>query len=117
MLEVNIDLNPFGNNDHIKPIAKLFIANSGKTSSDGWDYTYVYHEPSPIDGQGEILFGGIVVGYDRNQSVQYLVSACLRQEQAQRWNLSAIRDNTDSLLNGPQSIYRLASHLLFEEKI
>lgn len=120
MLEVKVDLNYYGRDDIVNRIANLFIANTGLYGE--YDYTYIYHEPKPITGGPELLFGGVVTKYDRMQPVHNLISECLRQDPIQRFDLSAIRvlkenPNHELIVKGPEVVFQLAKQLQFEEKI
>ena len=86
MLDVKVDLNPYGFNINTKTIARILIANiTQDAKANKHKYLFLIHEPVY---QGEDIFG-IVSGWDRNQSVIGLLGACLEE----RLN---INDNTMS---------------------
>ena len=76
MLDVKVDLNPYGFNINTKTIARILIANVTQDSrADKHKYLFLIHEPVY---QGEDIFG-IVSDWDRNQSVVNLLGACLEE--------------------------------------
>lgn len=76
MLEIDINLVPYGQQDQKRTIAKLNIGNVG--GSRGFcDYIWTYYEPSPIDGNGAINAFGKIVNYDRQAPVYKLVETIL----------------------------------------
>ena len=76
MLDVKVDLNPYGFNINTKTIARILIANVTQDSrANKHKYLFLIHEPVY---QGEDIFG-IVSGWDRNQSVIDLLGACLEE--------------------------------------
>ena len=86
MLDVKVDLNPYGFNINTKTIARILIANVTQDSrADKHKYLFLIHEHVY---QGEDIFG-VVSDWDRNQSVINLLGACLEE----RLN---INDNTMS---------------------
>ena len=76
MLDIKVDLNPYGFNVNTKTIARILIANiTQDTKANKHKYLFLIHEPIY---QGEDIFG-IVSGWDRNQSVVNLLGACLEE--------------------------------------
>lgn len=76
MLDVKVDLNPYGLNVNTKTIARILIANVTQDSiANKHKYLFLIHEPVY---QGEDIFG-IVSGWDRNQSVVDLLGSCLEE--------------------------------------
>lgn len=76
MLEVDINLVPYGQQSEKRTIAKLNIGNVG--GSRGFcDYIWTYYEPSPIDGHGPINVFGKIMNYDRQAPVYKLIEAIL----------------------------------------
>ena len=86
MLDVKVDLNPYGLNVNTKTIARILIANiTQDAKANKHKYLFLIHEPVY---QGKDIFG-FVSNWDRNQSVIDLLGACLEE----RLN---INDNTMS---------------------
>ena len=84
MLDVKVDLNPYGLNVNTKTIARILIANVTQDSrANKHKYLFLIHEPVY---QGEDIFG-IVSNWDRNQSVIDLLGACLEE----RFNTTTIK--------------------------
>ena len=84
MLDVKVDLNPYGFNINTKTIARILIANITQNSrANKHKYLFLIHEPIY---QGEDIFG-IVSDWDRNQSVVNLLGACLEE----RFNTTTIK--------------------------
>ena len=76
MLDIKVDLNPYGFNVNTKTIARILIANvTQNPRTNKHKYLFLIHEPVY---QGEDIFG-IVSGWDRNQSVVDLLGACLEE--------------------------------------
>ena len=76
MLDVKVDLNPYGFNINTKTIARILIANiTQDAKANKHKYLFLIHEPVY---QGEDIFG-IVSDWDRNQSVIGLLGACLEE--------------------------------------
>ena len=76
MLDVKVDLNPYGFDVNTKTIARILIANVTQDSrANKHKYLFLIHEPVY---QGTDIFG-IVSGWDRNQSVIDLLGACLKE--------------------------------------
>ena len=76
MLDVKVDLNPYGFNINTKTIARILIANiTQDAKANKHKYLFLIHEPVY---QGEDIFG-IVSDWDRNQSVVNLLGACLEE--------------------------------------
>ena len=84
MLDVKVDLNPYGFNINTKSIARILIANiTQDAKANKHKYLFLIHEPIY---QGEDIFG-IVSDWDRNQSVVNLLGACLEE----RFNTTTIK--------------------------
>ena len=84
MLDVKVDLNPYGFNVNTKTIARILIANvTQDAKANKHKYLFLIHEPVY---QGEDIFG-IVSDWDRNQSVVNLLGACLEE----RFNTTTIK--------------------------
>ena len=84
MLDVKVDLNPYGFNINTKTIARILIANvTQDAKANKHKYLFLVHEPIY---QGEDIFG-IVSDWDRNQSVIGLLGACLEE----RLNITTIK--------------------------
>ena len=84
MLDVKVDLNPYGLNVNTKTIARILIANiTQDAKANKHKYLFLIHEPVY---QGEDIFG-IVYDWDRNQSVVNLLGACLEE----RFNTTTIK--------------------------
>ena len=84
MLDVKVDLNPYGFNINTKTIARILIANvTQDAKANKHKYLFLIHEPIY---QGEDIFG-IVSDWDRNQSVVNLLGACLEE----RFNTTTIK--------------------------
>lgn len=84
MLDVKVDLNPYGLNVNTKTIARILIANvTQDAKANKHKYLFLIHEPVY---QGEDIFG-IVSDWDRNQSVVNLLGACLEE----RFNTTTIK--------------------------
>ena len=84
MLDIKVDLNPYGFNINTKTIARILIANVTQDSrANKHKYLFLIHEPVY---QGEDIFG-IVSDWDRNQSVIDLLGACLEE----RFNTTTIK--------------------------
>ena len=84
MLDVKVDLNPYGLNINTKTIARILIANvTQDAKANKHKYLFLVHEPIY---QGEDIFG-IVSDWDRNQSVVNLLGACLEE----RFNTTTIK--------------------------
>ena len=76
MLDIKVDLNPYGFNINTKTIARILIANvTQNPRANKHKYLFLIHEPVY---QGEDIFG-IVSDWDRNQSVIDLLGACLEE--------------------------------------
>ena len=91
MLDIKVDLNPYGFNINTKTIARILIANVTQDSrANKHKYLFLIHEPVY---QGEDIFG-IVSGWDRNQSVIDLLGACL--EERLNINVSTMSPHTVS---------------------
>lgn len=76
MLDVKVDLNPYGFNINTKTIARILIANvTQDAKANKHKYLFLIHEPIY---QGEDIYG-IVSDWDRNQSVVNLLGACLEE--------------------------------------
>ena len=89
MLDVKVDLNPYGFNVNTKTIARILIANiTQDAKANKHKYLFLIHEPVY---QGEDIFG-IVSGWDRNQSVIDLLGACL--EERLNTNISTMSPHT-----------------------
>jgi len=89
MLDVKVDLNPYGFNVNTKTIARILIANiTQDAKANKHKYLFLIHEPIY---QGEDIFG-IVSGWDRNQSVVNLSGACL--EERLNTNISTMSPHT-----------------------
>ena len=84
MLDVKVDINPYGFNINTKTIACILIANvTQDAKANKHKYLFLIHEPVY---QGEDIFG-IVSDWDRNQSVVNLLGACLEE----RFNTTTIK--------------------------
>ena len=89
MLDVKVDLNPYGFNINTKTIAQILIANiTQDPRANKHKYLFLIHEPVY---QGEDIFG-IVSDWDRNQSVIDLLCACL--EERLNTNVSTMSPHT-----------------------
>ena len=89
MLDVKVDLNPYGFNINTKTIARILIANvTQDTKANKHKYLFLIHEPVY---QGKDIYG-IVSGWDRNQSVIDLLGACL--EERLNTNVSTMSPHT-----------------------
>lgn len=89
MLDVKVDLNPYGFNINTKTIARILIANiTQDAKANKHKYLFLIHEPIY---QGEDIFG-IVSDWDRNQSVIGLLGACL--EERLKININTMSPNT-----------------------
>ena len=89
MLDVKVDLNPYGLNVNTKTIARILIANiTQDAKANKHKYLFLIHEPVY---QGEDIFG-IVSDWDRNQSVIDLLGACL--EERLNTNVSTMSPHT-----------------------
>ena len=76
MLDIKVDLNPYGFDVNTKTIARILIANvTQNPRTNKHKYLFLIHEPVY---QGEDIFG-IVSDWDRNQSVIDLLGACLEE--------------------------------------
>ena len=76
MLDVKVDLNPYGFNINTKTIAHILIANvTQDAKANKHKYLFLIHEPVY---QGKDIYG-IVSDWDRNQSVVNLLGACLEE--------------------------------------
>ena len=76
MLDVKVDLNPYGLDVNTKTIARILIANVTQDSrANKHKYLFLIHEPVY---QGTDIFG-IVSDWDRDQSVVDLLGACLEE--------------------------------------
>ena len=76
MLDVKVDLNPYGFNINTKTIARILIANvTQDAKANKHKYLFLIHEPVY---QGKDIYG-IVSDWDRNQSVVNLLGACLEE--------------------------------------
>ena len=86
MLDVKVDLNPYGFNINTKTIARILIANiTQDAKANKHKYLFLIHEPIY---QGEDIFG-FVSNWDRNQSVVNLLGACL--EERLKININTIK--------------------------
>ena len=84
MLDVKVDLNPYGFNINTKTIARILIANvTQDAKANKHKYLFLIHEPVY---QGKDIYG-IVSDRDRNQSVVNLLGACLEE----RFNATTIK--------------------------
>ena len=84
MLDVKVDLNPYGLDVNTKTIARILIANiTQDAKANKHKYLFLIHEPIY---QGEDIFG-IVSDWDKNQSVVNLLGACLEE----RFNTTTIK--------------------------
>ena len=84
MLDVKVDLNPYGLNVNTKTIARILIANVRQDAkANKHKYLFLIHEPVY---QGKDIYG-IVSDWDRNQSVVNLLGACLEE----RFNATTIK--------------------------
>lgn len=76
MLDIKVNLNPYGFDVNTKTIARILIANVTQNSrANKHKYLFLIHEPVY---QGKDIFG-IVSGWDRNRSVVDLLGACLEE--------------------------------------
>ena len=84
MLDIKVDLNPYGFNINTKTIARILIANVTQDSrANKHKYLFLIHEPVY---QVKDIYG-IVSDWDRNQSVVNLLGACLEE----RFNTTTIK--------------------------
>ena len=89
MLDIKVDLNPYGLNVNTKTIARILIANvTQDAKANKHKYLFLIHEPV---FQGKDIFG-FVSGWDRNQSVIDLLGACL--EERLNTNVSTMSPHT-----------------------
>lgn len=116
MLEVKINLNPFGQ-ENIKNLGTMFIANDDMTDDGLYNYMFILHEPSPLFGK-EVLCGGFLLDYDREQAASELVGACFAvTELTHLHQVKTAHPNSTLLPFMPEKLVRLTQYLIAKGKI